>query len=166
MIDKGKEPNKVSLMLLIFMAGLIAGYLMPKSGSHATNSPNTEQKKEIILPGDIDNEQLKQLIKFEDITIIDIRRKEEWADTGVIEGSKMITLYNADGSMHKDFDRKFNAIVKSQEKSFVLVCRTGNRTGFASKALSKDFGYKNVYNLKNGITNWISSGNSVVSVPK
>ncbi|MBT3489473.1 MAG: sulfurtransferase, partial [Gammaproteobacteria bacterium] len=44
----------------------------------------------------------------------------------------------------------------------VLICRTGNRTARLSQALIKEMGWKNVYNVEKGITDWIKRGNPVV----
>ncbi len=39
--------------------------------------------------------------------IIDIRRKEEWKESGVIEGAELITAFQKDGSIHPEFQNKF-----------------------------------------------------------
>ena len=39
--------------------------------------------------------------------IIDIRRKEEWTESGVIEGAELITAFQKDGSIHPEFQNKF-----------------------------------------------------------
>mgnify|MGYP001214419423 FL=1 len=39
--------------------------------------------------------------------IIDIRREEEWKETGVIEGAELITAFQKDGSLHPEFQNKF-----------------------------------------------------------
>jgi rhodanese-related sulfurtransferase len=51
--------------------------------------------------------------------------------------------------------QKFKSYVKDKNQSFVLVCRSGNRTGMVGNFLSKKLGYKNVFHLENGIKSWI-----------
>jgi len=44
----------------------------------------------------------------------------------------------------------------------ILICRTGSRTDVLSRALVEELGYTQVYNVKNGITRWVSEGLPVV----
>jgi hypothetical protein len=37
------------------------------------------------------------------VVILDIRRNEEWTDTGIIRGAKTITAFTKAGSLHADF---------------------------------------------------------------
>lgn len=111
----------------------------------------------------ISNQQLEKLLEM-DIALIDIRREEEWKETGVIAGSHLITLYNSNQTIHKDFNDKFSAIIKDGTTPFILICRTGSRTRFASDIMVKSMGLSNVYNVQAGITHWIREGNPVVKV--
>lgn len=110
---------------------------------------------------DITNNELKQLLK-EGIVAIDIRRPNEWKDTGVIKGTKLLTLYNENNRQNPNFMKDFSKIIKDKNTPFILICRTGSRTKFASQAFANSLGYNKVYNLKRGITNWISTGNPVI----
>ena len=50
----------------------------------------------------------KELIAYQStgVVIVDIRRKEEWKDTGIINGAKTITAFTKAGSLHPDFQEK------------------------------------------------------------
>lgn len=108
----------------------------------------------------IDSSQLKKLL-FIKTPIIDIRRKEEWLETGIIEGSITKTLYNRDGSTNKDFV-PFLMSNGFDKKPFIIICRTGNRTGSAGIGLTKSLGFSKVYNVQGGITDWIDNNLPVV----
>jgi rhodanese-related sulfurtransferase len=100
--------------------------------------------------------------------VIDIRREEEWVETGIIEGAKTITAFAENGQLHKDFQQKFFSIVKGPETPILLYCRTGNRTEMLGNALIDQVGLNNVYHLTDGIVEWKKTGNetSVYSISK
>lgn len=134
--------------------------------SATMNKPDAQAKKEAPsvtpeAPKDIDNTQLAELLD-KNTVLIDIRRPEEWKETGIVSGSNTLTLYDASGKEVPGFLDKFKKLVPTKQTPVILICRTGNRTSFAAKALADGFGYENIYNVKKGITDWISSGNKVV----
>ena len=102
----------------------------------------------------------KQLIeaKQNGAMIIDIRRSEEWLDAGIIDGAKLITAFQKNGSIHPEFQSKFNSVAISDKTPIVLYCRTGNRTNALGNALINQLGFKNVSHLSNGIEGWKESG--------
>ncbi|MBT7308307.1 MAG: peptidylprolyl isomerase [Gammaproteobacteria bacterium] len=109
----------------------------------------------------IDNSELKALLKEEKVTLVDIRRPEEWKQTGVVEGSEMITAFTKRGGIHPQFSEKFLQRFKPEER-VVIICRTGSRTARLAQALVKELGWKQVYNVEKGITGWIKQENPVV----
>ena len=87
-----------------------------------------------------------------DVVMIDIRRADEWAKTGIIPNSIKITFFDEAGNCDtKSWLEKFKKYVKNKEQPFVLICRTANRTKSVGSFL-EDQGYKKVYDLKGGIT--------------
>lgn len=86
--------------------------------------------------------------------VIDIRREEEWIETGIIEGAETITAFTENGQLHKDFQEKFFSLAKGPETPILLYCRTGNRTEMLGNALIDQVGLKNVYHLTDGIVGW------------
>ncbi len=106
--------------------------------------------------GNLSNQQLKEKIS-QGVTLIDIRRPDEWKKTGVIEGSHLITAFSNRGTLMPDFSAKLEEIVKKDEE-FAIICRTGNRTSALANALSQRAGYTKIQNVSNGIVNWISKG--------
>jgi rhodanese-related sulfurtransferase len=94
------------------------------------------------------------------IKLIDIRRPEEWQETGVVEGSIKSTAFDANGRFLDSFLEALEQNVKPGEE-FALICRTGNRTAALSNWLATRGGYKNVLNVGDGITRWIEEGRPV-----
>lgn len=61
--------------------------------------------------------------------IVDIRTPEEWADTGVIEGARLVTFTGA---------QSFIAAVGpdlADGRDLILICRSGRRSAAAAEAL-------------------------------
>lgn len=108
----------------------------------------------------INNAELK-LLKEKGIPIYDIRRPEEWKQTGVVEGSQLLTFVDSSGRVFPDFFQRFTKAVKRNDP-VILICRTGNRTDGLARYLIEKMGYTQIYNVQYGITNWIREGNKVV----
>jgi len=94
--------------------------------------------------------------------VIDIRREEEWKETGVLEGSHKITAFTKDGKIHPEFPKKFFDLITDIDTPILLYCRTGNRTGVLGKALIDQIGQTNVNHLSDGIVGWKKQGLPVV----
>jgi len=136
-------------------------------GVGQTIPPKATLKFEVVLLAveapkysNINNIELKLLLD-RGVKIIDIRRQEEWNATGIIKGSQKATAFNENG----DFNTTFVPImmaVTSPEEEVILICRSGNRTVAIAKFLTKQRGFKKVYNVTNGISKWIKDGFPVV----
>ena len=101
----------------------------------------------------LDNKQLKTMLE-QDVPIFDVRRPDEWKQTGIIEQSELLTFVDASGKVNPDFLSRFTSTVKKDEP-VILICRTGNRTSQLARHLVEEMGYTKVYNVRNGITQWI-----------
>ena len=137
-----------------------------KRGAGAAIPPNSTLKFEISLLGveapkykNINNSELKQMLK-KGVQIFDIRRPEEWKETGVVKGSHLMTFFDSSGRQNPKFLEKFAKLVKKTEE-VILICRTGNRTGVLSRGLSEQVGYKGIVNVTGGIVDWIKEKNKV-----
>ena len=117
---------------------------------------------EEVLYYNLDNRQLKTMLD-QGVPIFDIRRPEEWKQTGVINGSKKLTFVDKNGRLHPDFLPTFTDAV-TKDQPVILICRTGNRTSSLARHLSKELGFTNVYNVKNGITSWMRDGGPVTRI--
>ncbi|MBF0609938.1 MAG: rhodanese-like domain-containing protein [Magnetococcales bacterium] len=109
----------------------------------------------------VDNNGLKEL-QAKGVPLYDIRRPEEWKQTGVIAGSRLLTFVDEKGQLKPDFIDRFSKEV-AKDAPVVLICRTGNRTDFLARHLMEKMGYTKVYNVQNGITDWLKAGLPVVA---
>ncbi|MDH5784774.1 MAG: rhodanese-like domain-containing protein [Chromatiales bacterium] len=107
----------------------------------------------------VDNDELQQLLS-QGIPIYDIRRAEEWRETGVVRNSRRLTFFDAQGRVNPGFIPEFTKRI-NKDDPVILICRTGNRTSAVAKYLSEEMGYTRVYNVTRGITDWISQGREV-----
>ncbi|MGD8351004.1 MAG: FKBP-type peptidyl-prolyl cis-trans isomerase [Gammaproteobacteria bacterium] len=107
----------------------------------------------------IDNAELQAKLA-QGVKLIDIRRPEEWRETGVVEGSIQSTAFDARGNFIPSFIDVLKRTVEPDEE-FALICRTGNRTAILTNYLVTRGGYSNVLNVRDGITDWIDEGRPV-----
>jgi len=101
----------------------------------------------------LNNKQLKTMLE-QGTAIFDVRRPDEWRQTGVVNNSKLLTFVDASGKLNQAFLPRFTSMV-GKDDPVILICRTGNRTSQLARYLVEKLGYTNVHNVKNGITQWI-----------
>ena len=111
---------------------------------------------------EIGNIELKSLLQKK-IPLIDIRRKDEWKSTGIVENSILMTFFDKNGKANTNEWLKELTKIANKNDPVILICRTGRRTGIISKFLSEKVGYKLIYDVTDGITDWIKKGNTVVN---
>jgi len=111
---------------------------------------------------EIGNFELKSLLQKK-IPLIDIRREDEWKSTGIVENSILMTFFDKNGKANtNEWLKELNKIANKNDP-VILICRTGRRTGIISKFLSEKVGYRLIYDVTDGITDWIKKGNTVVN---
>lgn len=94
-------------------------------------------------------------------TIIDIRRPEEWRETGVLPGSHLLTFFDKNGQVNPQFGAELQKLISGPDDDLVLICRTGQRSKVLSQYLADKAGFTNVANVEQGIVSWIESGGNV-----
>ncbi len=110
---------------------------------------------------DIDNTKLQELIS-EGVTVIDVRRAEEWQETGVIEGSRLQTFFDKSGRYDaKQWLDELDAAIDTSEP-LILICQSGVRSSIIGKWLGKQLDA--VYNVEAGIVKWIADKHPVVAM--
>ena len=117
---------------------------------------------EPITLGQANPEMFKRAQK-DGAIIIDIRREDEWKETGIIDGAITITAFGESGNIHPEFQKKFLNIVSSEKTPIMLYCHVGGRTTNLGNALIDQLGYTNVSHLTNGIAGWLADGNQIVT---
>ena len=90
-----------------------------------------------------------------EVLIVDVRRAEEWADSGVAPGAARITLQDT------DFLEKLTvATGGNKDAAVAFICRSGQRSGAAADK-ARAAGFTNIYNVKGGMSmsgGWIDAG--------
>ena len=98
----------------------------------------------------VKDEEASQALLDSKIPIVDIRTPGEWKETGLLQGSIPIMLFDEKGKYDlNDFLQKLNSAVDTK-KPFALICRTGSRTKILAAFLSQKMNY-DVVNIKSGI---------------
>ena len=115
-----------------------------------------------VIP--VDSAGLQQL-RSEGVPVIDVRRPEEWRKTGVIEGSHLLTFFDAKGRY--DLDRWLPALaaIAESDQPVALICRSGKRSGRVARMLDERFGYRHVYSARDGILGWMEEGRTTADRP-
>jgi rhodanese-related sulfurtransferase len=98
--------------------------------------------------------------------LIDIRRPEEWRNTGVAQGAARINMLHPGGPQGFS-DAVLKQVNGNHDAPIGLICRTGNRTAQMQSEL-RGSGFTQVYNIKEGMSGsaagpgWIRQGLPVV----
>ncbi len=110
--------------------------------------------------GDLTDEQLVTLAAG-GAPLIDIRRQTEWTQTGIIEGSHLLTFF--DERYKYDLDAWLTAFDKVADRNepFILICRQGIRTRKLGRFLDGRSDFRQVNHLQRGISGWIEAGRPV-----
>jgi len=109
----------------------------------------------------IDNASLAELIE-KGVPIIDVRRQDEWVQSGTVKGSHLMTFFDKNGGYDaKAWLTELDKLV-SIDKPFVLICEAGVRSRSIAQLLDQRLGYTGVHNVNKGIRHWIKNGRDVV----
>lgn len=110
---------------------------------------------------ELGNAELKNL-QAQGVTIIDVRRADEWKATGIIEGSHPLTFFDKQGRY--DVQAWLDQVGQwvSKDEPVVLICAHGVRSSKIAEFLDKRVGFTQVHNVTKGISQWISADESVV----
>lgn len=104
---------------------------------------------------DVSPQTAWQLAQDGSLLIVDVRRPEEWAETGTAPGAARITLQDTDF-----LDRLNEAAAGNKDAALAFICRSGQRSGSAAEQAAAA-GYTNAYNVTGGMSmagGWIDAG--------
>ena len=110
----------------------------------------------------VDNAALERLIR-RGVPVIDIRTPEEWRATGIIEGSHLLTFFDAHGNY--DFRAWLSelAAIAGRDDAFALICDSGGRSDVVGRFLDGRLGYRHVFDVPGGIVKWIADDRPTVA---
>lgn len=93
-----------------------------------------------------------KLTTTKNYTLLDVRTPEEYGN-GHLADATLINFY--------DEDFKKQVAVLDKTKPVYIYCAAGRRSNSAATILT-DLGFKEVYDLKEGIQGWIGAGKPIV----
>lgn len=131
---------------------VFAGIVLLAALSGCISTTKSPEKAQYV---DISVQQGKEMIDSGDVFILDVRTREEY-DAGHIKGSTRIPIQDLSS---QELEKRLNEI--PTDKKILVYCRTGHRSSQASEILVNN-GFSEVYNMKDGITEWIKAGYEVV----
>jgi rhodanese-related sulfurtransferase len=149
---------KVLTLVLAISTATGLGACSKAQGLGETGHDSTVASVQQGTVTNVSNTELQDLMA-KGVTLIDIRLPEEWQQTGIVEGSKQLTLFEKNGAVAANFLADLQKIVPA-DKPVALICRSGNRTRAGSQMLAQA-GYAQVYNVTHGISGWIAEGKPV-----
>lgn len=123
----------LAVVLIIILVVILWGYL--KTGSEF----------------DVDEAKFEELSNESDAVVIDVRTEREFND-GKIAGAILLNINRP------DFKGQVEKLDK--DKTYLIYCRSGNRSRKACEVMSQ-MGFAKCYNLKNGINGWKKSNKPV-----
>jgi len=146
-----KIPNKLLLVVLgVSIISLSCKNNNANSNKTAVKSSVTKTTQQItgkisvLTPAEFKE-------KSKNNTVIDVRTPSEFNE-GYIKGAKNINFFDS------NFTKQINSFDKS--KPIYVYCKTGHRSENASEKMVQ-LGFKEVYDLKGGIINWVRSNNEI-----
>ena len=112
---------------------------------------NKASQKRILIR--ISLEKFKQKLDTNKFILIDVKTKKEH-EKEYIPGSRLIDFYG------NDFKSNLNSLDK--KKKYLIYCHKGARSSLALRLMNM-LEFKEVYELKGGISSWKSAGFKVVT---
>lgn len=109
----------------------------------------------------IDNVELKKLLDQKTL-IIDVRRADEWSNTGIIENSQLLTFFDSNGDFNAEQWQADISKISDTTTPIILICRSGARSKVISNWMVNTLGYQTVYNVERGILSWKDSEGKTV----
>lgn len=98
--------------------------------------------------GEISAADAYALVQEGKVTLIDIRRPEEWRQTGVAQGAVRINMLHPKG-LQGFAQEVYNLVGGDLNAPIVLICRTGSRTSRLQPVLTQA-GFTNVKHIPEG----------------
>ena len=113
---------------------LVSAVAMPVMGGSAVTNVSVGKAQTL----------LKERAGKADFVIVDVRTPEEFAE-GHIDGAVNLDV------QARDFEKKLRVL--DRKKSYLVYCRTGNRSRKATVAMEA-LGFRSIFHMNEGIVKW------------
>ncbi len=98
----------------------------------------------------IEPDEMLELMQTEDVQLVDVRTLKEFNEHYIKDAENIV--------FDDNFDQKLEGLKK--DKPIIVYCRSGRRSARCAEILAQK-GFKKIYDLKGGITQWMKEGLSV-----
>lgn len=105
----------------------------------------------------VDNAALERLLEA-GVPVVDIRTPEEWDATGIIEGSHLLTFFDAQGNYDARAWLSALSDIAGSDEPVAIICHSGGRSDIVSRFLDGRVGYQHIHDVHKGIAQWIADG--------
>ena len=110
----------------------------------------------------VDSAALERLLEA-GVPVVDIRTPEEWETTGIIEGSHLLTFFDAEGNYDVRAWLSALSAIAAPDEPVAIICDSGGRSNAVSRFLDGKVEYRRVHDAYEGIARWIEEGRPTVS---
>ena len=141
--------RNVLLMLAMVLVLFLAACGRTADAKTAVTASENLAAGDLNLPDAVAVNTVADIIDRDDVVLIDVREQYEY-DEAHIPGVTLIPL----GTVPQNLDKI------PTDKTVILTCRSGNRSGQATEFLRQN-GYDNVHNMSGGINAWKAAGLTV-----
>lgn len=132
------KPKNLFISAFLFIAAFALACQSSTTSTTATNDGN--EIKQVTV------QETSEAVKKENVQFIDVRTPEEYAGG------------HAPNAPNFPLDKIETELAKlDKNKSIYVICQTGRRSQKAAEILHKA-GFKEIYNVKGGTSEWISAG--------
>lgn len=129
------------LTALALLAGSFVFVQLPL-GCDAGSGPD-------LAAGEISAPEAWRRAQQGEMTIVDVRTRREWRQTGVAAGAREISMQHPQG-VEGFVGEVLAAVDGDRSAPLGLICRTGNRSGQVQRVL-RNQGFAQVYNISEGM---------------
>ena len=119
---------------IVWILLLVSAVAMPVMGGSAVTNVSVGKAQTL----------LKERAGKADFVILDVRTPEEFAE-GHIDGAVNLDV------QARDFEKKLRVL--DRKKSYLVYCRTGNRSRKATVAMEA-LGFRSIFHMTEGIVRW------------
>lgn len=109
----------------------------------------------------INNAELLRL-QAKGVPVVDVRTPEEWRETGVIKGARLLTYSFSGGFDKAAWLKQVQQIAKPGEP-VILMCRSGRRSTAVAEFMESQPAKGTIYNANDGMNAWKAEGRPTVA---
>ena len=95
-----------------------------------------------------------------DLMILDVRESSEH-EQGHLEGAMLVPRGILEAAADFGYPKRVQQLVDARERPIVIYCASGGRSAMAAATL-KQMGFREVYSLAGGISQWSAENRSLV----